>query len=112
MRNTMVNGEETEVTHEEFEDILKTNEIVVVNFFAEWHMPCIMLAPVIEDLAEELKHIKFVKINIDDNEELKQKHNVSTMPCIIIIKSGQEIMRITGSHACDVLEEKIRICVG
>lgn len=102
---------EIEVTHEEFHDIVKSNDYVVVNFFAEWHMPCLMLTPVIEELANELSHIKFLKVNVEDNEELKEKHNVSSMPCVIIFKKGQEITRVIGCNAADVLEEKVRACL-
>jgi len=108
----MDNGDsEVEVTCEEFNEIIKNNEHVVVNFFAEWHMPCLMLTPVIEDLASELNSVKFVKVNIEDNEELKDVHKVSTMPCVIIFKNGQEIARVIGSHAADILEEKLRNCL-
>jgi len=103
---------EVEITHEEFNDILKNNEHVVVNFFAEWHMPCLMLTPVIEDLANELSQVRFVKINIDDNETLKDLHRVSTMPCVIIFKKGMEVTRVIGCNAADILEEKLRQCLG
>jgi len=102
---------ETEITNEEFYEIIKNNEHVVVNFFAEWHMPCLMLTPVIEDLALELNHVRFVNVNIEDNEELKEVHKVSTMPCVIIFKNGQEIARVIGCHAADILEEKLRQCL-
>ncbi len=102
---------EVEVNCEEFNEIIKNNEHVVVNFFAEWHMPCLMLTPVIEDLASELSYVKFVKVNIEDNEQLKDTHKVSTMPCVIIFKNGQEISRVIGSHAADILEEKLRNCL-
>lgn len=106
------NDSEIEVTNEEFYAIVKSHEFVVVNFFAEWHMPCLMLTPVIEDLAVELKQVRFLKINVDDNDGLKEKHNVSTMPCVIIFKSGQEVERVTGGHAADIIEERLRKCLG
>ncbi|MBS3079022.1 thioredoxin family protein [Candidatus Pacearchaeota archaeon] len=99
---------ETEVTYEEFNDIIKNNEHVVVNFFAEWHMPCLMLSPVIEDLAEKLNHVRFISINIEDNAKLKDVHKVSTMPCVIIFKKGNEIARVIGCHAADILEDKVK----
>lgn len=102
---------ETEVTYEEFNEIIKNNEHVVVNFFAEWHMPCLMLTPVIEDLATQLNKVRFVKVNVDDNEDLKEMHKVSTMPCVIIFKNGQEMTRVIGCNAADILEEKLRKCL-
>lgn len=108
MENT---NSESEVTNEEFNEIIRSNNHVVVNFFAEWHMSCLMLTPIIEDLAEQLKNVRFIKINIEDNKELKEKHNIFSMPCVIIFKKGNEIERISGSHAADIIEEKIRSCV-
>ena len=102
---------EIEVTYEEFSEIVKNNENVVVNFFAEWHMPCLMLTPVIEDLALELNQVKFLKVNVDDNEDLKNLNKVSTMPCVIIFKRGQEVTRVIGNNAADILEEKLKKCL-
>jgi len=99
---------EIEVTREEFNEFIKENECVVVNFFAEWHMPCIMLTPVIEELASELKEVLFLKINIEDNEDLKNIHNISTMPCVLMFKNGKEIGRIIGCNAADILEQKVK----
>lgn len=102
---------ETEVTNEEFNSIIKQHEFVVVNFFAEWHMNCLMISPIIEDLACELNHVKFIKVNIDDNDELKEIHKVGVMPCVIVFKKGQEITRVIGCNAADILEEKLRGCL-
>jgi thioredoxin 1 len=98
-----------EITYGEFNDVINnTPQIVVVNFFAEWCMPCLMLSPVIEDLAKELSGIKFVKINIDDNEELADNHNISTIPCLIIFKKGKEIDRLVGARTYEAIEERLR----
>ena len=60
---------EMEITGEEFLKIINNpDKPVVVNFFAEWHMPCLMLLPVIEDLASQMEEVKFVKINIEDKK--------------------------------------------
>jgi thioredoxin 1 len=109
----MVNGNdsEVEVTSEEFNEIVKNNNIVVANFYAEWHMSCLMISPVLEDLAEQMKHVMFVKINIDDNEDLAEKHGISTMPCLVVFRNGLEIHRITGSHSPELIETKIKGCL-
>jgi thioredoxin 1 len=103
---------EMEITGEEFENIIiSSDKPVVVNFFAEWHMPCLMFFPVIEDLASQMKNVKFVKINIDDSKEIAEKHNISTMPCLVIFKQGKEINRIIGSQSIEFIEEKIKSCM-
>ncbi len=103
------NDPEAEVTDEEFSQIINnSHKLVVVDFFAEWCMPCLMLAPIIEDLAEHMKDVKFVKINVDDNQNLAGKYKVSSIPCLVIFKNGKEVDRIIGAHSSDVIEEKIR----
>ena len=101
-----------EVTEEEFNYIINnSNKIVVVNFFAEWCMKCLMMTPIIEDLADEMKEVRFVKINKEDNEELALKLKVSNIPCIVVFKDGKETQRITGTNSFDIIKNKIEDCL-
>lgn len=102
------NDSEAEVTIEEFNEIINnSHKLVVVDFFAEWCMPCLMLAPVIEELADKIKDVKFVKLNVDDNGELAKKYGVSSIPCLIIFKDGKEADRIIGNQTGEAIEEKL-----
>jgi len=107
------NNQELEVTNVEFEKIINNNskKIVVVDFFAEWCMPCLMLSPIIDDLSSNFKEAKFVKINVDDNSEISNKYKISTLPCIVAFKSGKEFCRIVGTRSADFIENKIRECL-
>ena len=108
----MVNYESAmEISEDEFNEIINnSHKLVVVDFFAEWCMPCVMLSPVIDELAESktMKEIKFIKINIEDNESLSKKYNISNIPCLVIFKKGNEVGRIVGSQTSEVIEEKIK----
>ena len=74
-----------EATGQEFSEIINNpHKLVVVDFFADWCFPCLMLEPIIEELAEDLKEVKFAKINVDDNHGLAQRFKVSNIPCLII----------------------------
>ena len=98
-----------ELSDEEFNEMINnSHKLVVVDFYAEWCMPCLMLAPVIEELAENIKEVKFAKINVDDNQALAGKYNVSSIPCLIIFKEGKEVDRIIGNQSQEVIEEKIK----
>src|SRR3989344_8039285 len=98
-----------EITEEDFNKIINnSHKLVIVDFFDEWCMPCLMLSPIIEDLAENMKEVKFVKINTEDNEELARKYGISSIPCLIVFKDGKEVERIIGSHSAEVIEKKIR----
>ena len=103
-KNDMV----VELANEEFSELINnSHKVVAVDFFAEWCMPCVMLEPVIEDLAEEMKEVKFVKVNVDDNGALARENKVSTIPCLIIFKEGQEVDRIRGVQPRALIREKI-----
>ena len=92
--------------HGEFEKAIEKG-ISIVDFFAEWCMPCVMMGPVFEEVAEKFKKFKFRKVNIEDNKDLASKYKVMSIPCIIVFKDGKEIDRIIGSVPEEVLEEKI-----
>jgi len=97
-----------EISKKQFENTINQNEIVVADFFAEWCMPCVMFSPVFEELAQKLKGIKFIRINVDENSELSGKFHVSSIPCVIIFKQGKEAGRTVGAVSAEVLEEKIK----
>ena len=80
-----------EVNEIEFNELLKGSMPVVCDFFANWCGPCKMLAPVLDAVAEELKDkAVFVKVNVDDNENLAVKYRISSIPCVKIFAGGEE----------------------
>lgn len=97
----------TELTKSSFENF-KKNKVVLVDFFAEWCMPCLMLAPVIEELSEKMKGLKFGKVNIDESADIAEQFSVMSVPTLILFKDGKEIDRFVGAVPADVLEEKIK----
>jgi len=103
------NDSAIEVTNEDFKSIINnSHKLIVVDFFAEWCMPCLIVSPIIEELAEEMKDIKFVKINSDDNQDLSKEYNISSIPCLIIFKDGKEVDRILGAQPKENIEKKIK----
>lgn len=98
----------TEITEEEFNYIINnSHELVIVDFFAEWCMPCLMLSPIIDELAEKFNKVKFVRINVDDNEELSSKYRILSIPCLVFFKKGKEIDRLIGNQPSEDIEERI-----
>ena len=85
------------ITNENFEqEVLKSDKPVIVEFGAAWCGPCKMLSPVVDQLAEELEGVKVGKINIDEQMELAEKYNVSSIPCVVAFKNGEEVNRSVG----------------
>ncbi|MEK6871782.1 MAG: thioredoxin [Nanoarchaeota archaeon] len=104
-QNEMAN----ELSEEEFNEVIRNGHtLVIVDFFAEWCMPCLMLAPLLEELAEKFKNVKFAKVNVDDNRKLSVKYEVSSIPCLVFFKDGKEIDRMIGLRETDEIEEKIK----
>ena len=98
----------TELSGKEFDSFIKKG-IVLVDFFAEWCMPCLMMAPILEDVAKELKgKVKIGKINVGDNQELSEKFGVSSIPNFVLFKDGKKIDQFIGSISEDELIEKLK----
>lgn len=82
---------------EQFEkEVINERGVVFVDFYATWCMPCKTMSPIIEEIAKEHKEVKFVKIDIDKNEELAIKYNVMSIPTMLIIKDGDVTKTFVG----------------
>ena len=96
------------VNKDNFEkEVLNSDKKVLVDFNADWCGPCKMIKPMIEEIAESDDEIKVVSINIDDEDELSEKYNVSSIPCLIIFDKGKEIKRNVGLISKDEIESLI-----
>ena len=78
------------------EEVIKSEKIVLVDFYADWCGPCKMLSPIIDEVAEENDDIKVVKVNVDDSQDLAMKYQVMSIPTLVVIKNGSEINRSVG----------------
>ena len=78
------------------EEVIKSEKIVLVDFYADWCGPCKMLSPIIDEVAEENDDIKVVKVNVDDSQDLAMKYQVMSIPTLVVIKNGSEINRLVG----------------
>ena len=83
------------------------NGVCVVDFFATWCGPCKMLAPVFEELSEELTDVNFVKVDIDQSMDLAQKFRIVSVPTMKIFKNGEEVDTLMGFMPKDVLKSKV-----
>lgn len=103
------NDKAIDISECEFQETVSNgSETVVVDFYAEWCMPCLMVAPVIEELARKFSKIKFARVNVDENQSLSSRFGISSIPCLIVFKQGKEVERIMGAYPEEVLEEKIK----
>ena len=87
-----------ELTDDNFDqEVIKSDKPVLVDFWAEWCMPCRMLAPTINDLAKEFEgKVKVGKVDTDSNREVSMKFGISAIPTVILFKNGQVIHKFVG----------------
>jgi thioredoxin 1 len=74
---------------EDFDQILKDNEAVFADFYADWSGPCKMVGPIVEELSTERTDVKFIKVNVDDNPEIAQRYGIMSIPTMIVFKNGE-----------------------
>ena len=101
----------TIINKDNFEnEVLKSDKLTIVDFFATWCGPCQMLSPVLHEVAEEHPEVKIVKVNVDENEDLAIKFNVMSIPTLIVYKDGKSVNRVMGARdkagILDLLEIK------
>ncbi len=87
-----------EITTENFsQEVLQSDKLVVVDFWAPWCGPCKMLTPIIEELATEYEgKAKICKLNTDENNAIAAQFQITSIPCIIFFKGGAPIQKIVG----------------
>lgn len=92
-----------------FDEAIKSNETILVDFWAVWCGPCRMQTPILEKLAQsgEIKAV-IGKINTDDSPEIAQKFGISSIPTLILFKNGQETERFVGVQPESVLKAKLK----
>lgn len=78
-------------------EVLEYKGVVLVDFYADWCGPCRMTAPIIDELAKELVDVKFVKINVDENQDLVGQYSIFSIPTFLIFKDGQLIHQMVGA---------------
>jgi len=87
------------VTNDNFEETLKNNSIVLIDFWAEWCGPCRAIGPVVEELSKEFEgRVNIGKVNVDHNPQLSMNYGITSIPAILFIKNGQVVDKLVGAQ--------------
>ena len=97
-----------DVNSENFEEeVMKSDKKVFIDFYADWCGPCKMMMPIVEELSEEVD-VKFVRINVDVNEEISRQFGVMSIPTFVVMEKGNEIGKKIGMTSKEELLEMLK----
>ena len=98
-----------QITDANFEEtVLKSDKPVLVDFWAEWCGPCRMVGPVVEELAGDYDgKVNFVKVNVDNAQEIAQKYNIFSIPTLILLNKGEVIAQQVGAGSKETYQNMI-----
>jgi len=94
------------VTDDSFNEVVSTNDLVLVDFWAEWCGPCKKLSPILDEIADE-RGLLVGKLNIDENPGKAQEYSVQSIPTMVLFKSGQPVKTITGAKPKHLLLKEL-----
>ena len=101
-------GAITSVTDTNFQaEVLESTEPVLVDFWAPWCGPCRVIAPSLEEIAEEKDDLRIVKLNVDDNQTTAARYQVMSIPTLILFKAGEPVHQIIGAMPKSRLVQEI-----
>ena len=97
------------VTNETFKnEVLDSNQKVVIDFYADWCGPCKVFSPIFEKVSQELEDVKFVRVNVDEEPELANKYMAYSIPYIVVIENGEVVNSHTGLVDEEALKQLIK----
>ena len=101
-------GSITDVTDNNFQaEVLEADTPVLVDFWAPWCGPCRVIAPSLEEIAEEKDNLRIVKLNVDDNQATAARYQVMSIPTLILFKGGEPAHQIIGAMPKSRLVQEI-----
>lgn len=90
-------------------EVMETEKVVVIDFWATWCGPCKMMAPVVEEVAKDYPDVKVCKVNVDEEPELSNAFKIVSIPTIVVIKNGEIIDSIVGYRPKEDIEKIIKL---
>lgn len=99
----------TDVTAETYEsEVLKSDKLTLVDFWADWCVPCKMTAPVLDAIDKKLPDVKICKVDVQKNMQLAQKYDIMHIPAIFFYKDGKKVHELIGQQSQSELEAEIQ----
>lgn len=87
--------------------VIEHKGVVLVDFYADWCGPCKFVAPIIDELAKEMTNVSFVKVNVDENQDLAGEYSVFSIPTFLVFKDGKVVDQFVGAQSKDQFKNKL-----
>ena len=98
-----------DLTKENFQaEVTKSDKPVLVDFWAVWCGPCLMMAAILHELETEMPDVQIGKVNVDEQMDLARQFRVVSIPTLIIFKNGQEVQRMVGVTSKEELKDALK----
>lgn len=94
------------INEKQFEElVLNSKGKVLVDFFATWCGPCKMLHPVLESVSKEVPEVKIYKVDVDEEQELAAKYQVSSIPYMVLFQDGKPVQKVLGYQPKEIIKD-------
>lgn len=94
----------------DFDAIINKEGLVVIDFSATWCMPCRMLKPILERVAEKMTDVEFYNVDVDDSEEVAKRYRIFSVPTLVCFRDGQKVDSLVGLNSYDDIVEFVKRC--
>ena len=94
------------ITDSDFNQVINSNDLILVDFWAEWCGPCKRLSPILDEIADE-RGLLIGKLNVDENPGKMEEYSVHSIPTMVLFKSGQPVKTITGAKPKHLLLKEL-----
>lgn len=94
------------VTDESFDNVIKSHDLVLIDFWAEWCGPCKKISPILDEISEE-RGLWVGKLNVDENPIKSAEYSITSIPYMVLFKSGKPVKSITGAKPKHVMLEEL-----
>lgn len=93
-----------------FDELINSEELTVIDFSATWCMPCRMLKPILERVAERCTDVSFYNVDIDENEEIAKRYRIFSVPTLVCFREGKKIDSLVGLNSFEDIVEFVERC--
>ena len=97
------------ITKQNFEEVINTDKPVLVDFWASWCGPCMMMSPVVDEIAEEYPGYVVGKVNVDDEMALAQRFGITSIPTLLVFKGGKLVNQSLGYQSLESLQKLMEV---